>query len=138
VLLVPSDVVPPDVPAIQGETIVLVSLRPRGIPDLSVTGGALHASHCYVGWVREENTLRLAGIYEPRDLIARFDVFLDELGFFRMASKLLFMALNTRGQFGNAREAAVLPEIVAALATLINLLHMQGMVEIYGLIFLGI
>jgi di/tricarboxylate transporter len=90
-----------------------------------------------VGWVREENTLRLAGIYEPRDLVARFDVFLDELGFFGMASKLLFMALNTRIQFGNPREAAVLPEIVATLA-FAHFFHMELVVKIDGLLLLGV
>jgi hypothetical protein len=90
-----------------------------------------------VGGVREENALGLAGIDKPRDLVTRFNVFLDEFGFFGMASKLFFVTLNARRQLGNSGKAAVLPEIVTSLA-FPHFFHMELVVEIDGLLFLGI
>jgi hypothetical protein len=95
VLLETSDIPAPYIAAVLGEAIVLVRLHVIRFPYRPMTRDALHFRHLHVGYVREKDTLRLAGINQPRDFFSWLHILLDELGFFRTLSYGLFVALAT-------------------------------------------
>ena len=101
VLLEAGDVPAPYIAAVLGEAIVLVRLRVIRFPYRPMTRDALHFRHIHMGYVREKDTLRLAGINQPRDFFSRPYILLDELGLFRTLSYGLFVALETAGELRN-------------------------------------
>ena len=94
VLLVACDVPAPDIPTVLGEAITLVGSHVVRVPNGSMTSFAFHLCYLDMGCMREKDTLRLPGIDEPRNLLARLNIFLDKLFFFRMLTHLLFVALE--------------------------------------------
>jgi hypothetical protein len=90
-----------------------------------------------MGCVREKDTLRLAGINQPRDFFARLHVLLDKLGFFRTFSYCFLVALGAVCQLGDPREAPVLAKVMTTF-TLAQFFHMYLVVEVNGLFFFGI
>jgi hypothetical protein len=97
VLLVTCRIRTPDVPTVLGEAIVIVRLGVIRVPHGSVTGSAFHLALNHVGRMGEKDTLRLAGIDKPWNLLSRLNILLDELCLLRMLSYLFFVTFKTTG-----------------------------------------
>jgi hypothetical protein len=97
VLLVTCRVCPPNIPAVQGESVVIVRLHVFRLAHRSMTGDTFHLANHHMSGMREEDALRLAGIDEPWNLLAGLNILLDELFLFRMFSHLFFVTLKTTG-----------------------------------------
>jgi hypothetical protein len=82
--------------------------------------------------------LRLPGIDQPGNLPLLGNIFVYEFFFLRILTVDLFMTIDALGQFGDPGISAVFSEKMAAFTAIFNLFIVQDMVEVNGLLFLGV
>ena len=133
-----GDVVSPYIPAVTRNPVFLVGPAMSGPADIAMAGGALHVGAFDMGGMGEENTVRLLGVDKPGEFLVGQHILIDEFFLFRVCSLNKLMAAGTGIEIRNAREAAVFPKIVAALAAFVNNAHMKFMIEINRLLFFGV
>jgi hypothetical protein len=127
--------VPPDIPAVLRNPILLIHLKVIGLANVSMTCLAFHFSIFDMGDVREKYTGRLFGIYVPGDLPVLRDIFFEKNFFVFTVTQDLIVAIDTLRQFWSAAKRTVFSEEMTAFTTIIHQLVMHGMAEIDGLVF---
>ena len=88
--------------------------------------------------MREKHTVRLTGVDIPGHLPADGDILLIEFQLLFAVAQQFTVALHAALEFGDAGKGAVLPVEMAALAAVIHLVQVYGVVEVDWLFFLGV
>jgi hypothetical protein len=134
----PGDTVSPDVPAVSGNDVFLVYFGMGGVSDIPVAGLATHTRARDMGGMREEDAVRLPEVAEPFHFLVLLDIFRDEFFFFRVRPHDVLVTVRAGGKIRNPGETAVFAKIMAGIASIGNIVHMNRMIKINGLVFFGI
>ena len=102
---------------------------------MAVTGNTVDFFSFYMGGMGKEYTIRLSGVYQPRNLSSFRDILLDKFDLIMTYALDLIMAVNALLKFRNSGICAVFTEEMAAFTPVFNFCHMQYMVKIDRLFF---
>jgi hypothetical protein len=133
-----GDALSPDVSAVTGDSVFFINRKLGGLTDMSVAGSAIHLGCVHMSGMGEKNARGLFGINQPGNLLTGGDIPGDEFFFLGVCTVNAGVAVDAFGKPGGPGEAAVLPEIMAAPAAFFDQLHVEGMIEIDRLSFLGV